>query len=380
MTRKQITVLAACLMAVLVVADVAFAQGSPFGVGRPPGATSAPAATGMVGWLLAKQAEFYRTMASLVRAAKADGAAAWGLIGISFLYGIFHAAGPGHGKAVISSYLVANDETWRRGVVLSFASALVQALTAIAIVAIAAMLLGATAQAMGATVRWIEVASYALIALLGARLLWTKGRAFLAAVSAMRPAPSVSLVPAAATAGTHHQHVHVTADSHRDHAHAHHHGHHHHGHHHHGAHEHDHDRGQDHAHVHDADCGHMHGPEPSMLGGRGGWRRGLTAVFAVGLRPCSGAILVLVFALAQGLFWIGVAATLMMGIGTAVTVTAIATLAVGAKGAARSLAAGRSGYGILAVRGLEVAAAALVLAFGLLLLAGYMASERLMLA
>lgn len=117
-----------------------------------------------------------------------------------------------------------------------------------------------------------------------------------------------------------------------------------------------------------------------MLGGRGGWRRGLTAVFAVGLRPCSGAILVLVFALAQGLFWIGVAATLMMGIGTAVTVTAIATLAVGAKGAARSLAAGRSGYGILAVRGLEVAAAALVLAFGLLLLAGYMASERLMLA
>ena len=59
----------------------------------------------------------------------------------SFLYGIFHAAGPGHGKAVISSYLVANEETWRRGVVLSFASALLQAFVAVAIVGIAAVLL-----------------------------------------------------------------------------------------------------------------------------------------------------------------------------------------------------------------------------------------------
>ena len=63
------------------------------------------------------------------------------LFGISFLYGVFHAAGPGHGKAVISSYLVANEETWRRGVVLSFASALLQALVAVAIVGIAAVLL-----------------------------------------------------------------------------------------------------------------------------------------------------------------------------------------------------------------------------------------------
>ena len=86
---------------------------------------------------------------ALIRAAKTDGSAAYTLIGISFVYGIFHAAGPGHGKAVISSYLVANDETWRRGVALSFASALLQALTAIAIVGIAAVLLGATAKVDG---------------------------------------------------------------------------------------------------------------------------------------------------------------------------------------------------------------------------------------
>ena len=56
-----------------------------------------------------------------------------------------------------------------------------------------------------------------------------------------------------------------------------------------------------------------------------------TAIVAVGLRPCSGAIIVLVFALAQGLFWAGVAATFVMGLGTAITVAVIATLAVGAR-------------------------------------------------
>jgi len=95
------------------------------------------------------------------------------------------------------------------------------------------------------------------------------------------------------------------------------------------------------------------------------------------MRPCSGAILVLVFALAQGLFWAGVAATLVMGLGTAITVTVIATFAVAARGLARRLARTRNGYGELALRGLEVGAAALVLCLGVLLLAGYMASERL---
>jgi hypothetical protein len=110
-----------------------------------------------------KQAEFYRQFSGLIRASKASGSAAWSLFGLSFFYGIFHAAGPGHGKAVISSYLVANEETWRRGVVLSFASALIQPLVAVAVVGVAAALLNATAATMKNAVNVIETVSYALI-------------------------------------------------------------------------------------------------------------------------------------------------------------------------------------------------------------------------
>jgi nickel/cobalt exporter len=339
--------------------DPALAQGSPFGVGRPAASPPPPAADGIVGWLLAKQAEFYRGLSGLIRAAKADGSAVWGLLGLSFLYGVFHAAGPGHGKAVISSYVVANEETWRRGVILSFASALLQALVAIAMVGIAAALLNATAKTMGEAVRWIEIVSYALIVVVGARLLWTKGRAFVAALR-----PLMSSTPMLAAAGA------VVVPVH-DHDHGGHGGHHHHHHQHHDHHDHD------HGHVHDASCGHAHGPEPKDLVGPGGWQRGLAAIVAVGLRPCSGAILVLVFALAQGIFWAGVAATFVMGLGTAITVAVIATLAVGARAVAARLASARSGYGELALRGIEVAAAAVVLAFGLLLLTGFMVSERI---
>ena len=94
------------------------------------------------------------------------------------------------------------------------------------------------------------------------------------------------------------------------------------------------------------------------------------------MRPCSGAIIVLVFALAQGLFWAGVAATFVMGLGTAITVAGIAMLAVGARSMAKQIAGTRSGYGMLALRGIEVGAAVLVLAFGSLLLLGYLAAER----
>ena len=126
--------------------------------------------------------------------------------------------------------------------------------------------------------------------------------------------------------------------------------------------------------CHGADA---HGPEPDELAGPGGWHRGVSAVVSVGLRPCSGAIIVLVFALAQGMFWAGVASTFVMGVGTAITVGTIATLAVGAKALAKRFASERSGYGIVVVRGAEVGAAALVLAFGVLLLTGYMVSERM---
>ena len=86
----------------------------------------------------------------------------------------------------------------------------------------------------------------------------------------------------------------------------------------------------------------------------------------------------LVFALAQGLFWAGVAATLLMGLGTAITVAIVATIAVGARGFAGRLAKAKPGAGMLIIRGLETAAAAVIVLFGAALLAGYMVSERLM--
>ena len=141
-----------------------------------------------------------------------------------------------------------------------------------------------------------------------------------------------------------------------------------------------HQQGHDQHHDHDDHAsawGHAHAPEPEELAGPGGWNRGLSAIVAVGLRPCSGAILVLVFALAQGLFWAGVVSTFVMGLGTAITVAAIATIAVGAKAWARRFAEARSGYGTLAMRGIEVGAAVVIVAFGALLLTGYMVSERM---
>ena len=321
MTRRGV----AAVAILLALAAAAFAQGSPFGAGPAP----APAGPGgMTGWILAEQARFFRALSAAIKEAKADGSAAWGLFWLSFLYGIFHAAGPGHGKAVISAYLLADGSTIPRGIALSVLSALAQAVTAIALVGIAAVVLGATARAMGETVRVLELGAYAIIVAFGLMLAWRKGRALVQALAARR-------LPA---------------------GHAHHHA---------------------HDHVHDEHCGHSHAPEPAELQGKGWLKRGLGAVLAVGLRPCSGAILVLVFSLSQGIFWAGVASTFAMAAGTAITVAAIAILAVGAKGIATKLASGGNGAGALAISGLEFAAALAIVAVGVLLITGLMASERM---
>ncbi|HZC95085.1 MAG TPA: nickel/cobalt transporter [Bradyrhizobium sp.] len=372
MTRSH-NVLQTALAAMLIACTtgIVSAWAAPFGAPHPATAMSS---SGLMGWIFAEQAAFYRSLSGFIRASKEDGAAMWELFGISFVYGIFHAIGPGHGKAVISSYLVANEETWRRGVVLSFVSAGIQAVVAIIVVAIAAVLLGATAKAIGLTVHLVEITSYALVILIGLRLLYVKGRGFLIAGRELtwRQAPTLAFAsaPAAATLnaksfqlpgrrfgamamrGGQCQVDGCTAPVHGFHCHD----------------SHDH---------HESAWGHAHGPDPAALAGAGGWQRGLAAVVAVGLRPCSGAIIVLIFALAQDLFWTGVGATLLMGLGTAVTVAAIATLAVGARGLASRVAGTRAGLGMLAMRSVEVGAAALIVAFGFLLLAGYMASEQL---
>jgi nickel/cobalt exporter len=354
------TVLAFCLAFLIAAAQ---AQAAPFGAPHPT--AGAWPQSGIVAWIFAQQAAFYRSLSGFIQASKDDNSAMWSLFGISFLYGIFHAVGPGHGKAVISSYLVANEETWLRGVTLSFVSAAIQSIVVVTIVAIAAVLLGATAKSIGWTVHNVEIVSYSLIIVIGLRLLFVKGRGLLIALRAFSwHEPQLEALFVTSTglvklSVDHNGNTSHCAHCESDHVHA--------------FHCHD---GDGHEH-HESAWGHVHGPEPAELAGAGGWRRGLAAVIAVGLRPCSGAIIVLIFALTQDLFWTGVGATLLMGLGTAITVAAIATLAVAARQTATRIASTRSGLGMLFMRAIEVGASALIAAFGGLLLAGYMASEQL---
>src|SRR5688500_863055 len=141
-----------------------------------------------------------------------DGSKLWVLVGLSFAYGIFHAAGPGHGKAVISSYMLANEVALKRGVMLSFVSAFLQALSAVVIIGLTFLVLRGTSVSMTDATWFLETASYALIAGFGAWLLWQK-----AGHLVFRPARSLS----AATAHAHADHPHGHAHSHAHAAHAH---------------------------------------------------------------------------------------------------------------------------------------------------------------
>jgi nickel/cobalt exporter len=297
------------------------------------------------------QKEFYQAMTEALRAMREDGSHVWTLAGLSFAYGVFHAAGPGHGKAVISSYMIANELQARRGIVLSFASALLQAVTAIVLIGAFVLVLRGLGLRSASLVQWLEIASYAAVSLLGAWLLWSKltGRGH-------------------SHAGHHHR-----AHDHAHHSHAHaHHEHAHHDHAHHG-HDHEHDHahgpacGHEHDHEHGPECGHLHAPDPKMLGGRLGLREAWSAILAVGLRPCSGAIVVLTFAFLNGLYWAGIFSTLAMAVGTGITVATLAALAVGAKDLAIRLS-GASGRASSMHRLIEIGGAAMVLLLGLTLL------------
>jgi len=300
----------------LVVAVVLFAlpalaqqqQGpgrNTFGIGASPAAeTAKPASppglfTRMSAWVTEKQVMAHRELSGAVRRFRSSDpiSAALFLAMISFAYGVLHAVGPGHGKAVISSYVLADGRTMRRGVFLSFLAAGIQALSALVLVAVLMLALRATGMQIRAMEAWLETISWGLVALVGAWLVYYQLRGMLASAGA---APH--------SAGGH--------DHHHDHAHGHGHGHHH----------------GDACEV----CAHL--PAPSELQGDLSWRRAFAIAFAVGIRPCTGAILVLVFAIGQGLWWAGVLSTLAMAVGTAITVSALAALAVGSRELAKRLA------------------------------------------
>ena len=293
---------------------------------------------------------------------------------MSFLYGVFHAAGPGHGKAVITSYVLASGDTVRRGIVISFAAAMVQAVSAIVIVLAATVVIGATAAQITGVTDWLEIGSYGAI---------VAGRAVAGVVEDLRrrpsPPPSSSARPRSRTmTKTTAPATTMAIDA------WHHHHHDHHGHDHHGLHDHHGDDGDVRV-AHDLDAlaaarkvqPVVAAPMPAAVapaaaaapGGNWLWRA-WSAILAVGIRPCSGAIIILVFALSQGLLVAGIAATFVMALGTGLTVAALATIAVSAKGLATRFAGDGHGHGGTLLRAIEIGGALAVLLFGILLLGG----------
>lgn len=340
-------VLALWIALIFAVAVEGQAQSSPFQVPTPDTTTSAPSASPTSvqrtdpgvwlrfwSWVQTTQQKLHRSLAKAVRDLKSEGslAAGWVLASLSFLYGIVHAAGPGHGKAVISSYVIANERTVRRGIILSFLAAGVQALTAVVIVGVLAVILNAAGLRIRALASWMETASYALIAIVGAWLL----------VSQLRRA----FAPKSRSGGHDHQH--------------------------------DHDHGHGHHHSHDGEacCDHGHMPEPDQLDGDLDVRKAAAIVLAVGIRPCTGALIVLVFALAQGIFLAGVGATFAMALGTAITVSFLAALAVGSKALALRLAGGQGVWASRISLAAGIGGSAFVLLLGAMLFIGSLGPTR----
>src|SRR5262245_25377526 len=249
-TMSRMLALLAVAAAILLLGASAHAQQpappkSPLGVAPPgaersflpprPGAEPAQPAGPLQraqAWVLEKQAQFNRELAAAVRGLKSASplSAALLLMAISFAYGVLHAAGPGHGKAVISSYVLADGQTMRRGILLSFMAAFIQALSALVVVGVLIVVLRSTGLQIRLMEAWLETLSCGLVALIGAWLVYFQLRTLRA--------------PAAA-----HSHAHAHTDAHdhaHEHAHAHSHGHAHshasahtqaHAHAHHGAHD-----------------------------------------------------------------------------------------------------------------------------------------------
>jgi nickel/cobalt exporter len=338
--------------------DAVLAQAYPFS--DPEGAQMRTTSGSALASIFAAQSEYYWQLCGLVRAAGTDDGIVWGFIGLSFLYGVFQATGPEY-RAAISSYPIANLESWRRGLAWAFASALLQATVAVALVALFSAMLRTTATTMGFAINLVELVSYALIMLIGMRLLFVKGRGLFTILRQI--SPLTFKVGVALTPPPYYDHAtcddrHYRAAQPHDTPHA----------------------GVERKHRRDyggpAAC-YAHVPRPAEFAAPNGSKRALSTEFAIWVPPCSGAIVVLIFALAQGLFWLGITATFMIGAGSALTMAVLATIAVTDRARAARFAQPRTRYGLVAMRGIELGAAVAIVLFGAFLLTGCMVSERL---
>lgn len=278
----------------------------PFGMGIRE---AAPAASGLGGMLLAWQSEFFTALRAALASIRDGRGGEALLVGIGFAYGIFHAAGPGHGKAIIAGYIVASERAVLRAIGLSTAAALIQAAVAVALVSVVFLLVGGTAATMARTANAVEIAGFALVAALGAVLVWRKAGK-LALLLSSRPTRGAAGDPCA--------------------------------------------------------CGHV---DPSETGRT--WGQMAALALGAGIRPCAGALVVLTLSRAYGIFAVGILATLAMAAGTALTTGALALLSTYAKRLALSLASRPGRAPLLLGAAVELAAAALVLVIGAALLMGW---------
>ncbi len=232
------------------------------------------------------------------------------LVATSFAYGVFHAAGPGHGKLVLSTYLTTQPSQLRHALLLSSGAALLQALVAIALIGTTSWLLGMTARQAQALGVWFEKGSFLLVALMGCylaqralRRAWqlyqqsrrSPGRVRRILMPTQR-SPRVSLKSGFQQSAI----------------------------------------GQGHNPA-PCGCGHAHALDPARLEQAIDWRSQLGILLSMGIRPCGGALLILVLAKVMGQFWLGVLATVAMAAGTALTVATLAIISQRARHFAQRL-------------------------------------------
>jgi len=228
----------------------------------------------------AAQRGFQTQLAQALRALRAgEPGALLGLWGLSFAYGFVHAVGPGHGKFLLGAYGAGTDVPLRRMAGLGLASSLAQGASAVVLVYGGVLIFNASREALQlAGDIWLERASLIAIALIG---LWLMSRA---ARRAMRMAYAAPVVVAG------HDGDHLTA--------------------------------------HCDSCGHRHGPDAHEVASVTGWRDAVLLIGAIAIRPCTGALFVLILTWRMGLIWQGIAAAMIMALGTASVTIAVAATAV----------------------------------------------------
>lgn len=237
-------------------------------------------------WAAGEQRAFQNGIARTLRALRGGEAGAYALLlGSCFAYGFFHAIGPGHGKLLVGGYGMARQVPMLRLSLIALVSSLGQAVTAVVLAYTGVWLLGLTRDAMVDTAeRWLAPLSYGLIAMIGIWLV----------VRGLRHLRSVGLE--------------ATPDHHHDH-------------------DHDHAAGEV-----CSSCGHKHGPTLAEAEQATSLRDALVLIGGIAIRPCTGALFILLITWQMGIPMAGIAGAFVMALGTASVTVAVGIAASGFRG------------------------------------------------